>query len=234
MNKLVIVKKILPIILKAQTANETGLKELRQKLIKLLEEIGAKQFVSVTAEILKNNFRVEGCNDARIPLKRIFAISLEELQEVLPKKKYNLDEEHPIFILSQDHTDNIEKLKKLSNSLDKLEKNSSAEEIKDYYTELDLHIRKEEEILFPALEKNGMKEHPDNLREEHKGFRKIFSELNEGNFAKLEDEFIPAISNHIFREAFIFYPAALEFIADTDGWEHIKKEFNNFKQERQV
>lgn len=235
LNNLLTAKKILPFILKAQSADDRKLKQLRRQLIGLLDEIGHKNFVTIAADILKNNFKVEGCNDARIPLKRIFAISLDELEEALLGKEYNLPKGHPLSALSCDHKDNIKKLKALNSKLGI----NGLGPLKDYYAELDSHIRKEEEILFPTVERYGMKEHPENLREEHKEFRRIItqaiealsgsqdkSNLIEKAVAGFREKFIPGISNHIFRETFIFYPAALEFIDDAAEWENIKREFN--------
>jgi uncharacterized protein (DUF2249 family)/DUF438 domain-containing protein len=235
-------KTLANIILKAGHTNEDGLKSLRKELISILDRNGAKRFVTVAARILKNDFHIEGCNDARIPLKRIFAIPLEELEQALLDKEYRLPVEHPISILSRDHKDNIGKLKRLNCTLSEIDARpakiaDALKEIKDYYAELDSHIRKEEEVLFPVLDKHGMKEHPDNLKTEHKGFREVLSGTIEslqipvsgkmGIVAeKFRAKFVPGISNHIFRETYIFYPAALEFIKDTGEWDKIEKEFN--------
>src|SRR3989338_4028099 len=138
------------IILEAQRADEDGLKSLRRKVITAVGKFGARQFVTVTAEVLKNNFCIEGCNDARVPLKRIFNISLDELEEALSKKEYHLPRGHPIIMLSSDHKDNIDKLKKMIFELRTIESNERYSHLKDmlkgYYAEIDLHIRKEEEI----------------------------------------------------------------------------------------
>ena len=224
-NDLLIVKKILPIILKAQSADSEGLRQLRRQLIVILDEVGHKNFVTIAADVLKNNFKVEGCNDARVPLKRIFAVSLKELEMDLASQSYNLSESHPLVFLTSDHKDNIEKLKALDLSV----KNgpAKAKDFISYYKDLDLHIRKEEEVFFPVLEACGMKEHPDNLKDEHKGFREILIEVTEKqNLSRFSDKFVPDICNHIFRETYIFYPAALEFIADKKQWDKIKEGFS--------
>lgn len=238
------------VILKAEHASEDELKSARGMLIRILNKVGAKFFVTTAADILKNNFRIEGCNDVRMPLKRIFSISLPELEEDLAGQKYNLPNDHPLSMLSSDHKENIKKLRMLSCSLVALTNGVSLENIKDalketqdYYTELDTHIRKEEEILFPTLEASGMQEHPQNLRDEHKNFRELLSKiidilkntpkqldtLEVGEIKKSKDKFIADISNHIFRETYIFYPASLEFILDKREWEKIKEGFSCIK-----
>lgn len=214
-------------------------------VIAVVETIGAKNFVTLTADILKKDFCIEGCNDMRQPLKRIFTISLKELQEDLSKDIYVKLGEHPIHLLSVDHRDNIERLIALNSSL-KAADNISYEEIQSkfdqfdtYRNELELHIKKEEEVLFSLLEKRGMAEHPNSLKAEHKEFKEILAEasdefkgaiakkltLKRESFTKFIKEFIPAISNHIFRETHIFYPAALEFVTDKGQWDDVRKGF---------
>lgn len=160
--------------------------------------------------------------------------------------------EHPLAMLSTDPKDNIKKLKALRFSLGRLNLNKETppaaikdkfKQAQDYYAELDLHIRKEEDMLFAALEGNGMREHPQSLREEHKDFREILTKIIEalkifspGNhdlaieeIRKSKEKFIADISNHIFRETFIFYPAALGFITEASRWEEIREGFRRIK-----
>jgi len=240
-------------IREAQNADEPRLKLLRKKVIRAVNKFGVKRFVTVAAEVLKNNFQMEGCNDVRIPLKRIFDISLDELDTEISNYKYNLPESHPVYVLTTDHKESLQRLKVLRLYLGKInlnietpveKKRNILSQTKDYYGELNSHIRKEEEVLFPVLEKNGMKEHPQNLVEEHKKFREVLSKIIEiledavlnnaessiDKVNELKEEFISKISNHIFRETYIFYPAALEFIKEKDQWENIKKDFDSIKK----
>lgn len=232
MDKLNIVPDFLSIINKAKDAGPEQLRLLRKTVIGFVKVIGAKNFVTMAAEVLKNNLCIEGCNDVRMPLKRIFSITLEELEENLSTQKYDLSKGHPLIMLSNDHKENIKKLKALRFSF-------GLKQVQDYYLELDLHIREEEEVFFPVLEKNGMQEHPENLRQEHKGFREILSRIIEAlknvspgeaelvleETRNLKEKFISDISNHVFRETYVFYPAALEFIKDKQEWEEIRSKF---------
>ena len=240
-------RNFIGLINEARGADPAKLKALRKKFTQAVDIVGAKQFVNIMANILQDNFHIQGCNDARIPLKSIFNVSLDELSESLAVKDYGLDKGHPLSRLSQDHIDNIKKLQALNALFSPLKPGDSYEkiigkkkDIEEYYAELDTHIRKEEEVFFPALEEAGMKEHPEVLKEEHKKFRQIFTDtfafLNspkQNNFyatvEKFRVEFIPALSNHVFRETYVFYPAALEFIADKEEWGKISAGFSRIK-----
>lgn len=126
-----ITQNFINLIQQAQDVDENKLEELRKKFIIALDKIGPKQFVTVMADILKNNFKIQGCNDARLPLKKIFAISLEELEQDLSAQAYDLPKEHPLVFLSEDHKNNIKKLKMLRFSLGglNLNKDTSLEAI---------------------------------------------------------------------------------------------------------
>lgn len=245
-----IANQLVDVIRKAGGQDGDELKLVRRSLIKIVDTIGANRFVTVAASVLKNNFKIEGCNDVRIPLKRIFSVSLEELDESLSNKRYNLPKDHPLSILSDDHKANIKKLKILHASLEAIKGGVADTDIKDalemvnaYCAELDSHIRKEEEVLFPVLEANGMQEHPQNLMEEHKKFREVLSEIIKSledpavkgadstidKVGKLKKGFISDMSNHVFRETFIFYPANLEFITKKEKWQKIKEEFQKIR-----
>ena len=238
--------KFIEIVREAERSDNKKLRLLRSSLLKTVDLIGPKNFVTLSANILKNNFRIEGCEDARLPLKRIFNVSLEDLDGFLKKKRYPVGRGHPLHMLSMDHVNSVGRLKTIDDTLSAIEGASSDEcliealnELNDLYSELDIHIRKEEEVFFPLLEKCGMEEHPEALREEHKKFRGILSELTGLGAAAvlgdrrnvmekilyLKQNFIPVIANHIFRETYVFYPAALEFIKEADQWEKIRQGF---------
>lgn len=242
-----ITEKFISLIHEAQGADSDKLKELRKKFLRALGLIGAKQFVNIMADILKDNFNIQGCNDARIPLKSIFNISLDELKDSLLNKDYRLSKGHPLSGLSQDHIDNIKKLKALSDNFSAIQRTDSYDalvrqekDIEAYFSELDAHIRKEEEVFFPALEEAGMKEHPGVLKEEHKKFRQIFTDIFSFLKIPMQDdfyliverfrkEFVGALCNHVFRETYIFYPAALEFIQEDSQWVAIGDKFKTFR-----
>ena len=249
-NKL-ITEKVLSIIRSAHKANDDDLKLLRNELIEVLNEAGPKQFVTVIAEIMKDKFRVENCSDIRIPLKRLFSVSLEEAEEAVERKNYGLPEDHPISTLLREHLLNIYRLKRMKPLLEKAVKVvldesvlTQLKEINVYFIELDSHIRKEEEVLFPALVERGMKEHPDTLKEEHKKFKEIISETVDAinkrgtkeqltfnkKITQFNNEFLPGMANHIFRETYILYPAAIEFIPENSSWSQLKKRFNTIEK----
>lgn len=225
--------KIKKFIIRADGADEEELKAIRKDLIGNLENIGAKTFVDTTADFLEEEFQIEGCNDPMVPLKRIFTISLSKLTEILDRKQFNLPPGHPISGLFREHESDVEQLRALKKDF-RAGNEGVIDRLKEYYKEMDIHILKEEQALFPKLEERGVEKHPGNLKEEHDDFTEDLSSLiklvqsgsNEDTQVaeeKFTGDFIPAMSNHMFRESFIFYPATLQYIQDDSEWALIER-----------
>jgi hypothetical protein len=228
-------EELTDLIVRAKEADEDELSDLREELLDKLEIVGARTFVEITAESLEEEFEIEGCNDLKVPLKRIFTIPLPELKGKLTENDLSISTNHPIHPLIEEHKGDLETIQSINESISTGDE-KTLRKIKKYYKDVDYHILKEEESLFPRLEERGMSEHPDNLREEHEEFRdslirfvKLIQTGNPEKYGQMneefENDFVPAMANHMFRENFIFYPAAVEFIPDSEVWDEIKKEF---------
>ncbi|MFB6290942.1 MAG: hemerythrin domain-containing protein [Candidatus Bipolaricaulia bacterium] len=228
--------KIKKLITKAVDADEKGLKAIRKDLIGNLGKTGAKTFVDTTAKMLKGELQIEGCNDPRIPIKRIFTLTLPELERTLGRKKFDLPPNHPILGLFREHENDVERLKAIKKEFE-IGNEEVIDKLKDYYKDVDTHILKEEEALLPRLEEKGMGEHLNNLRQDHKEFKeklvRYFELLQSRNPDKnspakeeFTEKFIPSMSNHLFRESFVLYPATLELISEKKIWSEIEREFD--------
>lgn len=241
-------EKLTGLIGNAANANAEELKRLRGMFVDTVGEIGPRNFVEAMAAILSEVLKSPGCDDVKLPLKRIFNISLQELSEILEKKRFHLPDSHPISLLGRDHVESIRRLRELDaffasvHPPDLQQKMASVRgQFNAFFTDLDRHIRKEEEVLFPELSAAGMKEHPDVLKEEHKNFRRWCADLENVVAHKLSNNvaqvietwrsgFVPAICNHIFRETNVFYPAALEFITAERDWKSIAERFSRISE----
>ena len=98
------------------------------------------------------------------------------------------------------------------------------------------HHQREEEILFPELEKRGVYGPPMVMKGEHTELRrykhkllelaKTVSHIDFRDFAKQLDEvvrfLVPMLREHIFKENNILYPTALEVIDNTEVWLRLK------------
>lgn len=223
------------LIARAESADEEELKEIRKEFTGHLEDDQAGDFLDSVTRLLEGEIKVKHQGDPRGAFKNIFTVGLSDLRELMEGKEYSLPDSHPILDLFEEHQRDLEKLQGLNNDFEGGNDDFVAS-LKGFYKELDTHILKEEESLFPRLEERGLSNIPANLRGEHEKIREqlitYFELLQSDDPAKsrrardeFEEEFLPAISGHIFRETFVFYPAALRYIKDDAEWTMIERGF---------
>jgi DUF438 domain-containing protein len=100
------------------------------------------------------------------------------------------------------------------------------------------HHKREEEILFPALERRGVYGPPMMMREEHKELRSMKTRLgdlaasvSEKNFQEFKGQLEPVsrrlvtfLQNHIDKENHVLYPMALQVISAKEDWARMRLE----------
>lgn len=158
----------------------------------------------------------------------------------------NLQPGHPLHTFKEEH-------KKILAFLDELEKVNQdlqreggynqnnedfkkLEDIAEHLVGAEPHYQREEEALFPVLEKRGVAGPPEVMRGEHEELRpkkkeileisKTVQKVDFNNFKeKLEwavDFLAPFLREHISKEDNILYPLALEVIQEEAVWQSIK------------
>lgn len=129
----------------------------------------------------------------------------------------------------------IQKMKIFKGEKEEFEK---LKHIAKHLIEAEKHHQREEEVLFPELEKRGIFGPPQVMRAEHHDLRKYKKELNNlvKNMVKMDfNEFkrklermtnfiVPALRDHIFKENNILYPMALEVIKEKLIWQKMKSD----------
>ncbi|MEM3571083.1 MAG: DUF438 domain-containing protein [Candidatus Bathyarchaeia archaeon] len=182
----------------------------------------------------------------REEMRRLCDIHLEIVKDSL-KGNVKVNPGHPIHTLMEEHKailDFINKLRIILNSIsfakdfsEVLEEVKMLTHISEHLIEADKHHQREEEVLFPELEKLGIVEPPEIMREEHKDLKakkaalnKIANENNRIKYFDFIDKvkeigeyLIKELSNHIYKEDNILYPMALQVIP-SERWDWIKKE----------
>jgi len=164
-----------------------------------------------------------------------------------PKKiKENLEQGHVIHTLMAEHDRILGFLEELSRinqtlqmvgSWDKSKKESKELlDIAKHLIEAESHHQREEEVLFPELEKRDILGPPEMMRMEHKELRSKKKELfklaqsrNKTNFNikrldKVVNFIISMLREHIYKENNILYPMALEVIKEKSIWDKMKTE----------
>lgn len=110
--------------------------------------------------------------------------------------------------------------------------------IADHLVGAEPHHRREEEVLFPEVERRGIFGPPQVMRHEHDDLRRRKHELVDlaekaatMDFAAFKRRLDPAakfivltLRDHIFKENNILYPAALAAIPEPEVWARMKQE----------
>ncbi len=111
--------------------------------------------------------------------------------------------------------------------------------IAEHLVETERHHQREEDVLFPELEKRGVYGPPAVMRQEHDQLRPRKHELKElvervgkmdfdafkERLGELVGFIVPTLRDHIFKENNILYPTALQVIgSDAEVWQRLKAE----------
>lgn len=156
---------------------------------------------------------------------------------------------HPIKILEKEHEKILENIDMLEKSISKIRKGKSFADIKaempklekasHVFEEAELHHKREEDVLFPLMEKKGIDGPPSMMRMEHVELRKRkqglknavmnAKKMSYGEFtSKVEengDFIISVLREHINKENTILYPMSMEVISE-DEWKDVRKRFD--------
>ena len=212
--------------------------EMKERFKEVLKDIGPLEISQLEEAIIKEGMPQEEFRKLCDVHMAIFRESLEETTDEVPPG-------HPIHILLKEHElvkgfveqiphllpgfEQAKDFRGLENELLK------AEELLGHLKEYEKHKVREENSLFPYLEKHGVTQPPammwaehDEQREQIKAASKAMGNKEALGFEGLKREFLPylnklaeLIPSHFYKEENILFPAALKLIGDTE-WQEIK------------
>jgi DUF438 domain-containing protein len=234
-------KKILKELIK-QLHTGTSPQEIKRRFKHVLEGVSPLEIAKIEEELTNEGM-------PREELRKLCDVHLEVFKEQLEKQKMNIPSEHPINILVEEHRILLQLAERLLTITNKVQQTSS----KDYadseiaqilhithdFQDAEKHYLREENVLFPILEKHGITEPPammwtehDQIRERKKGLHELIQKYNTvdfGDFKEKLGEFAKALSemlsNHFFKENNILFPAGLKVVA-AEEWKTAREEFD--------
>src|SRR3989344_9177288 len=217
------------------------LKKYKEEAKDLFKNISPTDLGMIEQEIIQEGI-------TKKEMRKLCDIHLEVMRESLPNKELNLKPGHPIHTLMEEHKEILDFVDKLKIVVKKLESSKSFKDVKmeiemlrfaaKHLVEADKHHQREEEVLFPEMEKSGIIEPPEIMREEHKDIKpkkkelynvvEGYEKLSYKDFVKKVKEIaeflIKELPDHIYKEDNILYPMAVEVIKEKERWEKMKKE----------
>lgn len=213
----------------------------KEKTREFLQTVDAKTLGTMEQELIR-----EGVSHDEIR-KSLCDIHLEVLRDSLVAKRMEVSAPHPVHTLMGEHEIILANLNELGELVKRLKGQDSYEsmgpdleilkDISHHLVEAEKHHQREEEVLFPKLEKHDIAEPPAIMKLDHVEFRKRKQELyqlahnsQDCDFARFKTrvtelgEYLTAeLASHIFKEDNILYQIALQVLSPAE-WEEVKRE----------
>lgn len=216
--------------------------EVKEKFKQILKDTSSEDVAKIEQELVKEGM-------PREELQRLCDVHLAVFGEQLEKHEVQTPPGHPISILMEEHKILTQRAERLGILAKMIEEACDVVYVGDVLTEVqgivkdfvdaEKHYLREENVLFPMLEKHGITEPPAIMWMEHNQIRDIKKRLRSlvenwnaisfydfktqlGEVAKPLCSILPS---HFFKENNILFPAALQVVT-SEEWEEARKEFD--------
>ena len=216
--------------------------QVKEKFRGVFEGTDSLEIAKIEEELAKEGMK-------RDDMRKLCDVHMAIFKEQIEKQNPNLKPSQPISILMEEHkimTKMSEDLVTLANKILKVNDMRYVEEdihqfehlISDF-TDSEKHYQREENVLFPVLEKHGITEPPavmwmehDQIREQKKKLQAIMKDANAASFETFKQELWDVVRelgnllpSHFYKENNILFPAALSVITEQE-WVEIRNEFD--------
>ena len=212
--------------------------EVKKEAQDLIESISAKELSEAEQELIN-----DGLDETE--LRHLCTAHIEAMAEELEKLKTDVPVGHPLSTLIAEHEEILKILDRLDEVNEEIQKldefdqdNPVFEELKDIGSKLldtEKHHTREEETIFPEVDKSGvtgptriMRMEHDDLWPHKEEIMNLAENAAEMNFDRFKEELkkhseyiVVTLRDHIFKENNILYPTAKDVIEE-NMWEEIK------------
>lgn len=213
---------------------------VKDKLKKVLEGVSPVEIAMAEEELINEGMPREEIQQLCEVHLAVFRESLERGEPLAPTG-------HPIHTLMEEHQIILQFASELKDIVKKLRDASdidseSLEQLKhitEHFKESESHYVREENVLFPYLEKHGVKQPPaimwmehNQIREVKKSLYKLVDEhgsLDFKNFTQQLEEVASSLAellmNHFPKESSILFPTSLRILTEEE-WKEIRQQFD--------
>lgn len=213
--------------------------EIKAEAQELIKNISAKELSEAEQDLIN-----EGLEETE--LRHLCTAHIEAMAEELKELKANVPVGHPLSTLISEHEEILKilgRLDEVNTEIQKLEEykadNPIFAELKGLTEKLldtEKHHTREEETLFPEVDKTGVTGPTRIMRMEHdelwphkEEINRLAAEVSEMDFEVFKKELkehsnyvVVTLRDHIFKENNILYPTAKDLI-DDEIWQEIKE-----------
>lgn len=216
--------------------------EIKSKFAEIIQNAGPEEIARIEEELIKEGMPVE-------EIHKLCDVHIAMFKESLEKEKTIAPTGHPINILMEEHKMLLSYANEIKNTVAILKNKVSYKESKgqidflehiaQHFKDSEKHYLREENVLFPYLEKHGITQPPAIMWSEHNTIRELKKKFY--NVLEKKDdlpytEFVQKIeesgssisemlASHFYKENNILFPTSMKVIS-ADEWAQIKKEFD--------
>lgn len=193
---------------------------LQEEFRKIVGQITPLEIAQIEEEMVREGISPE-------EIRKLCDLHLALFRESLEKEEPLAPAWHPIGILMAEHREFLRLAERLKHAVDQ---GDAAEivRIREHLEESEKHYLREENVLFPALEKRGIVEPPRIMWSEHQEIRALKKEIQSGQGARLRELVVALgeiLASHFFKENRILFPAALRVVPERE-WTTLRAQFD--------
>ena len=214
--------------------------EVKERFKEVLKGVTPVEIARVEEELIREGM-------PREEVQRLCEVHLAVFRESIEREKTLAPEGHPIHILMEEHKillNFADELKRLVRRIREVGEIDAAgweqlQHITEHFRDSDSHYVREENVLFPYLEKHSVTEPPAIMWMEHDRIRELkkklyglidgYEEMEFRDFVGQLDEVASSLAelltNHFHKENNILFPVSLRVIAG-DEWKDIRLQFD--------
>jgi hypothetical protein len=234
-------KKLLKEIIK-QLPGGAPPEEIKEKFKDVLKGVTSEDIVRVEQELVREGM-------PREELLKLCDVHMAVFAEQLEGQELHIPSGHPIAILIEEHRIMSERAERLKILAGMVEEACDSVYVGDVLTELqsiakdfqdsEKHYLREENVLFPMMEKHGITEPPavmwmehDRIREVKRKFTSLVEKWNAMTFEEFKKQLTKAteplcslLPSHFYKENNILFPSALQVVG-FEEWQEAREEFD--------
>jgi len=217
--------------------------EVKEHFRQFLEGISSLEIAKVEQELIKEGM-------PREEIQKLCDVHMAVFRKQLEKQKTETAVGHPVNILMEEHKIMLQLAEKLVNIASKVRQVNDISYVGDDlhhiahiaedFRDSEKHYLREENVLFPLLEKHGITEPPaimwmehNQIREKKKSLAELVAEHNAVSFEEFKKQLYAVaeslnnlLAGHFYKENNILFPTALRVVTQED-WKEARKDFDD-------
>ncbi len=219
-----------------------SVEQVKEKYRSVLENADPLEIAKIEQELVEEGMKKE---QIRKLCDVHMAIFKEQLEKQMPKMTPNqpisiLMEEHKVMLkLAEDLNALSRKIQRVSDISYVTEEIHQVEHIAEDFTDSEKHFLREENVLFPIMEKHGVTEPPavmwmehTDIKEQKKKLQALTADLEKKGFENYKQQLSETsrllgnlLQSHFYKENNVLYPTALNVVTEQE-WIEVRREFD--------